>query len=631
MTPMRTFIANSAKGFGTAALLLFAAALPAAPRKLAVVVGIDKYQNAGPFHELQGAANDARAFQDLLIRKFEFNSEDIEPLLNRDATHQRIIDAVKHLVDRTSAGDEVIFYYAGHGSRIKNPASKTGFDETIVPVDSRDPAGTVFDIVLGTELQQQLDLLKLKTNRITVVLDSCYSGTGVRGGDEPTFSREIPPDARPQPTPPSPALNRPAQAPSRGLVLLAAARPDQEAQEYPTASGYRGAFTYFLIQELNAITPGQTWNDVMDRVKARVGAAEPNQMPQLETDQPQTLVFGGQGASTDASFLVSQTVTPNRLKVFAIDGGGIQGLTPGSTFEVYPPGTRNFDKGRGVPATLDQVFPNLSYLKLAEGAKLEPGSRAVERNRMYADYSLTIDWGSPNRAKAIDAVRANLKSNALYKPVTSGAQLKIRLKDGRIVTYRADGSPYGKPLDSKSPATPKSLSERIANLAKWIRELEIDNPSTKQMVTVRVLSDAANSAPQSAIQEGDRIKILVKHNFPRSMFVALLDFKEETGEIATLELAKRGSNSDIPPGTEVSFPETEFLEATLPAGKQATRDFLKVFVTDAPVNFAALARSDTRGANPLQDLLANGQGTRGQGTRVDSWGTALLDLTVRKK
>jgi hypothetical protein len=93
----------------------------------------------------------------------------------------------------------------------------SGIDETIVPYDSRDPAGKVFDIS-GAELHPLLVQLAGKTTNLTFILDSCHSGTLVRGARV----RSIPMDTR---TPPPVSGTRevtstPAEATPKFAFLL---------------------------------------------------------------------------------------------------------------------------------------------------------------------------------------------------------------------------------------------------------------------------------------------------------------------------------------------------------------------------------------------------------------------------
>ena len=154
----------------------------AAPTKLALLVGIDEYGNPGQVSPLAGSINDVEDMLQVLNTKFEFPRENIKILKNAEATHVNIIDAIRnHLIAKAKPGDIVVFQFSGHGSQMKDTSGKkiSGLDETIVPYDSRDPKGKVFDIS-GAELHGLLLQLAQKTPNITFILDSCHSGTLVR-------------------------------------------------------------------------------------------------------------------------------------------------------------------------------------------------------------------------------------------------------------------------------------------------------------------------------------------------------------------------------------------------------------------------------------------------------------------
>jgi hypothetical protein len=88
-----------------------------------------------------------------------------------------------------------MLYYSGHGSQMPDISKDEtdGLDETIVPYDSRLPGK--FDIS-DDELNALLKKLAAKTSNITVILDSCHSGTFSRGT---STIRRIEPDTRPPP------------------------------------------------------------------------------------------------------------------------------------------------------------------------------------------------------------------------------------------------------------------------------------------------------------------------------------------------------------------------------------------------------------------------------------------------
>ena len=122
--------------------------------KLALLVGINNYKYPDRISPLAGSVNDIEDLKAVLIGKFEFPPENVLVLKDAQATHAAIISAIQnHLIAKAQKDDIVVFHYSGHGSQMKDVTGKkiSGLDETIVPYDSRDPAGQVFDIS-GAEL-----------------------------------------------------------------------------------------------------------------------------------------------------------------------------------------------------------------------------------------------------------------------------------------------------------------------------------------------------------------------------------------------------------------------------------------------------------------------------------------------
>jgi len=138
------------------------------------------------------------------VHRFGFNPNDILVVADQKLsftdyepqkpTRAHILEAFKtHLIDQAKPDDVVVFHYSGHGSRIIDPHPipklmingefKDNTDKlngTIVPIDRvTSDRGKVQDIMGRTLF---LLMRSLKTDRVTVVLDSCHSGGGTRGG-----------------------------------------------------------------------------------------------------------------------------------------------------------------------------------------------------------------------------------------------------------------------------------------------------------------------------------------------------------------------------------------------------------------------------------------------------------------
>ncbi|MBV9493534.1 MAG: caspase family protein, partial [Acidobacteria bacterium] len=136
-------------------VLLIAAVVLAQPlraAKLALLVGIDDYtasrlqadKKSKPvpgrdWPNLDGAVNDIRLAADLLVAVHGFRRTDIVTLTDQQATRGAILTAIRKLGASARRGDVVVFYYSGHGSQVRNTASREldKMDESLVPADSR--------------------------------------------------------------------------------------------------------------------------------------------------------------------------------------------------------------------------------------------------------------------------------------------------------------------------------------------------------------------------------------------------------------------------------------------------------------------------------------------------------------
>ncbi|HEX8395119.1 MAG TPA: caspase family protein [Longimicrobium sp.] len=244
------------------------------------MIGINAYPHVRP---LRGCVNDARAMRALLVDRFGFPDSNVRLLLDADATREGILAEMDALVERAGEDDVVVMFYAGHGSQMTDRENDEpdGMDETIVAFDSGRGEHPNRDIT-DDEIHAKLVLLGRKTPHVTLIFDSCHSGTIARDafGD---MGRSIPADERPpEELPPSLVDPLLAQGGHRGIgpsgwlpigptyLLMAGCRSDQSAYEHTVREGgeevVHGAFTYFLARELADAHPGK---HVPGRLRAR--------------------------------------------------------------------------------------------------------------------------------------------------------------------------------------------------------------------------------------------------------------------------------------------------------------------------------------------------------------------------
>lgn len=153
------------------------------PRKLAMLVGINDYPFASG--NLRGCLTDVELQYELLVNIFGFNPKDIVRVTSGSAlrpTRETILQVFRdHLIDQAQPGDIVVFHYSGHGSRVadREPLNpQTPLIGTLVPMDANQASNVVNHI---TSRMLFLLMEAIRTENLTMVLDSCYSGGGFRG------------------------------------------------------------------------------------------------------------------------------------------------------------------------------------------------------------------------------------------------------------------------------------------------------------------------------------------------------------------------------------------------------------------------------------------------------------------
>ena len=150
----------------------------------AVLVGIDAYPPPVPW--LAGCRNDVSDLTALLQGRLGERLR-LVTLLDRDATRQAIVDAMRTHLGRATAGDVALFSYSGHGSEEPVPKAfaalePTGRIQTLVSVDTgrRDADGVLIRPIADKELAVLLGEIAAKGSHVVALLDCCHSGTGTR-------------------------------------------------------------------------------------------------------------------------------------------------------------------------------------------------------------------------------------------------------------------------------------------------------------------------------------------------------------------------------------------------------------------------------------------------------------------
>jgi hypothetical protein len=354
--------------------------------KRALLVGIDLYEPTGTqaqhpsgchggrcdlpvFQNLDGPLNDVAAMRDLLSSpKFGFNPKDIVVVTNpalpatqlpftslpaADTLHDGLLKAMqRYLVDLPQKGDTVVFYYAGHGSlRVNSKGTKLAMlvdgkpshaDSTLVPSDAWTGGYDIRD----REMTRIFNAAVAKGIKLTVLLDSCHSGSFTRGVEigKQYRERSLAYDPRdidegPDLLPNGEEAPSPAENKTNPALIFSAAQQDQTAKERDfgdtaATTVAHGAFTVALMKALEALPADAPAQDVYRQVRATLeGEQVGDQTPSIDATQDRLRepLFGGMKADVGKTRAAVIGVDADEGTVL-LDAGKLSGIDAGSEF-----------------------------------------------------------------------------------------------------------------------------------------------------------------------------------------------------------------------------------------------------------------------------------------------------------
>jgi len=155
----------------------------------ALLVGINQYEispvqfpKAGNI-DLSGCLNDVELFKTWLEEKIPAEERQIfEPLLDQNATKEKVIKAIQTQLGNAGPEDTALFYFSGHGCREKAGNTIRRFtvgDEIEALVCHDSLAGATTTPLADLEIRYLFHQLASKENppgRIIIITDACNSG-----------------------------------------------------------------------------------------------------------------------------------------------------------------------------------------------------------------------------------------------------------------------------------------------------------------------------------------------------------------------------------------------------------------------------------------------------------------------
>ena len=406
-----------------AAVTLCAASNDATAARVALVIGNDAYTHVTP---LSNAGNDAR----LMASALKAAGFDVIGGVRANLDRKGMWSALDQLQVRITKGDDVVFYYAGHGVQIRA-------DSLLLPVDieANNDDQVLRDGINLVEVQDEM-----KNARFALmVVDAC----------------------RNNPFPPKPGRTRgvgePAGIvpiePARGnVILLSASRNQQALDEVPGITKSNGLFTYTLVQALKI--PGvdvvQAMHNVREQVEQQARLANHEQRPALVEEMDGTFFFFPKGntANTPAANPPAATSiappapkpAPVAAASHAAAGGGPAGVTPGRTTahaaaagSLRPGGPY---PGWGTTSLLPGVVGTGTVTVNADGTV---DTLATNGDRTHA----TVDVSDPEHVTGSSVTHLGVMNGVQHRYPDGSVSTQVTLS-GRLANGKITGTWYDK-------------------------------------------------------------------------------------------------------------------------------------------------------------------------------------------
>lgn len=231
----------------------------------AIIIGISRYEQDDRISELKYAAKDAIALKQRLIELFNYSEENIflfthDEQYGEYGTHSAIIEQLGLLCNKMEVGDELLFYFAGHGVESAEGSFLLAANSNILS------PGTIQTSSLPVSILTS-EMNRARASTRVLFFDACRKNPQKdRGGQDytlpGTLSREI-------------QMVLGASRPEAGLTttaLLFGCSNTQQAFESNKLG--HGVFTYYLIEGMEKIakTRGKVnLSDLHNYVKDKVG------------------------------------------------------------------------------------------------------------------------------------------------------------------------------------------------------------------------------------------------------------------------------------------------------------------------------------------------------------------------
>lgn len=583
--------------------------------KHGLIIAIGDYPTSGGWTKIS-SPNDV-PHVNAALHSMGFEDDNITLIQDQQATKQGILGAINTLTSTLKNGDIVYIHFSGHGQQVMddNGDEIDQLDESIVPYDSpmKFEAGVYQgeNLIRDDEIGKLMDKMRAicgKDGQVILVLDSCHSGTGVRGmGKVRGTSQIMAPDSfNPNITDVETSANISAVDKETFAPMACFFGASAKELNYETLDNQSkpvGSLTFAISTILANMKTDYTFEDVFTKIKLKMKTLAPRQNPQWEGPS-NVKVLGGKLQRSNSNFNVTAVNSDQTIKA---DLGTFLNIFGGTKVEIV---SRDNGKvlSRGevtsayltesiitIDSTLDMSNNDLYQVRIVEPA-LPPLTIS-----MTSSVKATSQWNE---------LANNILQSPIINLVTENADVFITESDDKSIELSStDGISIYKSLfdHSKVKDIQKEIESKLQSFlqGKFLRSY--DNESNKFDFNLSVVSVDCTSEQtveeisntDMKIKLGTCIRFKITNNGINGAYFSLLDIQPDNVinvVIPAVELGYTAEEYYLKAGE--SFETNYVIEIGEPLGEET----LKLIISKQPQDLSSIIMTQgnsQRGINTL--------------------------------
>ncbi len=624
--------------------------------KHALIIAIGNYPVSGGWTSIS-SHNDVPHVKAALAN-LGFLPANIQTLTDEKANKKGIIAAIQALTKKLKKGDIVYIHYSGHGQQVvdDNGDEIDQLDESIVPYDSPmkfqpgvyEGENLIRDDLLG-ELTDKMRIICGKDGQIVLILDSCHSGTGVRGMGKVRGTDRImgPDNFIPTIVSTERSMNIGKEENSSFAPLACFFGASAKELNYETLDDQSkpvGSLTLAITTVLGKMHQTYTFEELFERIKFKMKTSAPRQNPQWEGPRD-IKILGGTLQNTEFSFTVSNIKDPSTITA---DIGTFFNVYTGSTVELI---SKNKNKvicrGEVTKAYLTESVITLeSPIEEAEDDLYQ--IKVIQKAQPSIQISLKIDLGPESHwsklaGKLSESPMLNIVSenaDIFLTEENSVYSLQLLTKEGsELYSAAYDGTE----LDKIYQECEQNI--RVFLQGKFLKSY--DNEISKFDFSLALVSvdcqsqqpNIINPTDEINVKVGSCVKFKITNNGITGGYFSLLDIQPDNIINLIIPAVKIGYTAEeyyLKPGD--AFTTDYIVEIGEPLGEET----LKLIVSKTPQDLSGIIMTQGKSKrgigtlDPFEQLLnasynpVSMRGAKVRQSEGDEIGTSTLFFKIVK-